>query len=97
MIITLEKIIGQLQGYFIGEITLETLKEWTFDLIFEDEISFEKNEEKLIKEIVFLIDDDSVDEDYLKRKLTEICLRQCEKNRNLEKLLKTIKKTKAYE
>lgn len=79
MIITLEKIIGQLQGYFIGEITLETLKEWTFDLIFEDEISFEKNEGKLIKEIVFLIDDDSVNEDYLKRKLTEICSRQHEK------------------
>lgn len=94
MIITLEKIINRLQGYFTKEITLDELKEWTFDLIFEDEISFEKNEEKLIKEIVFLIDDDGVDEDYLKRKLTEICSRQHEKNRNLEKLLKTIKKNK---
>jgi uncharacterized protein (UPF0128 family) len=91
MIITLEKIINQLQSYFGKEMALDELKEWTFDLIFEDDISFKKDEEKLIKEIVFLIDDDSIDENYLKKELTKICLKQSKKNRNLERLLKIIK------
>ena len=61
----------QLKKYFNQEATLKDLKNWTFEIIMGDEGELE-NADNTIKDIIFLIDDDTISEKETKEYLKNI-------------------------